>query len=107
MQTQKTGAVGIDISKASFDVVWEGEHREFANDSKGCKRLGKWLKTGKPKGVCMEMTGQWWKNLAKYLYGEGIRVYVINPYRIKKFRDYHLHMNKTDKTDAALIAEFL
>ena len=106
MQTQKTGAVGIDISKASFDVVWEGEHREFANDSKGCKRLGKWLKTGKPKGVCMEMTGQWWKNLAKYLYGEGIRVYVINPYRIKKFRDYHLHMNKTDKTDAALIAEF-
>lgn len=106
MQTEKTGVVGIDISKATFDVVWEGEHRSFTNNLKGYKILVKWLKKGSAQAACMEETGQWAKKLAKYLYGEGIRVYVVNPYRIKRYRDYHLHMNKTDKTDAALIAEF-
>jgi len=43
-------AIGIDISKASFDVVFKQnqkeQHSKFTNDLIGCNALIKWLGNG-------------------------------------------------------------
>jgi transposase len=44
--------------------------------------------------------------VARYLYEAGYRVSVVNPARIKGYADSQLQRNKTDKLDAALIADF-
>jgi transposase len=44
---------------------------------------------------------------AYYLYLCGYRVSVVNPARIKAYAASRLKRNKTDKTDALLIAEIL
>lgn len=111
MKTKKA-VVGIDISKANFDVCIrrkkQEKHAVFENHKQGHQAFIKWLKKeGMKQGdICMEATGSLWQDLAERLYEEGYQVFVVNPYRIKKFREHHLHRNKTDMEDARLIAQF-
>ena len=104
--------LGIDISKASFDVVLKAEgktsHAQFENNPTGFKRLNGWLQKNKANGVhaCMEATGQYGDGLAEYLYQQGQQVSVVNPARIKAYGSSKLRRNKTDKADAELIAEY-
>lgn len=44
--------------------------------------------------------------MADFLLDHGHQVSVVNPARIKHYGASKLHRNKTDKADAALIAEF-
>jgi len=104
--------LGIDVSKDTLDVVlWDGErgnHQVFSNSPVGYARLGHWLisqKTG-PVHACLEATGQYGEGVAEFLFSTGNPVSVVNPLRIKRYGDSKLHRNKTDKADAALIAEF-
>ena len=104
--------LGIDVSKDTLDVVlWDGEHgnhQVFSNSPVGYTRLGHWLisqKTGRVH-ACLEATGQYGEGVAESLYSMGNPVSVVNPLRIKRYGDSKLHRNKTDKADAALIAEF-
>jgi transposase len=102
--------LGIDISKATYDVVLlVGEknlHRQFANNPDGYELLKNWLhKNGGNKvHACIEATGQYGEGLAEYLYRKGHDVSVINPARIKAYASSKLRRNKTDKADAELIA---
>lgn len=50
--------------------------------------------------------GQLGLDLAEVPHGEGIRVGVFNPLRVKAYRQSELACNKTDTLDAALIARF-
>lgn len=111
MKTEKA-VVGIDISKANFDVCIrrkrQEKHAVFENHNQGHRVFIKWLKKeGLNQGdICMEATGSLWQDLAERLYDEGYQVFVVNPFRIKKFREHQLHTNKTDMEDARLIARF-
>ncbi len=104
--------LGIDISKATLDVVLLRETNRisatFQNDEGGFERLVRWMLHHKAGMVhaCLESTGQYGDGVAEYLYQAGIAVSVVNPARIKRYGDSKLHRNKTDKADAALIAEF-
>jgi transposase len=104
--------LGIDISKATFDVVFQiGEkktHRQFANNPEGFKQLDIWLHKNKAIRVhaCMEATGQYGEGLAEDLFQKGHAVSVVNPARIKAYACSKLRRNKTDKADAELIADF-
>jgi transposase len=104
--------VGVDISKATFDVVLrtqtEEKHKVFSNNPKGYAAMVTWLEKQPEKVVriCSEATGSCWEGLAEHLYGLGYMISVINPYQIKKYADHLLNRNKTDKADAKLIAEF-
>jgi transposase len=104
--------LGIDVSKDKLDVVLVSEsrsiHKVFSNNATGHQHLQNWLIA---QGVgqvhaCLEATGQYGEPVAEYLYGSGQQVSVVNPARIKKYGESKLHRNKTDKADAALIAEF-
>jgi len=108
-----TGYVGIDVSKARLDVLLvrddqrEGQH--FTNTPTGYAKLHGWLQRRLPSSqvqVCMEATGTYADGVATYLYEHGYRVSVVNPARIKGYAASQLQRNKTDKLDAALIADF-
>lgn len=104
--------VGIDISKDTLDVVLLKEeanaYASFTNSPVGFGKLARWLISQGAGHVhaCLEATGQYGDGVAEYLYQAGHMVSVVNPARIKRYGDSKLHRNKTDKADAALIAEF-
>ena len=104
--------LGIDISKASFDgyIINEGQgkHKVFSNDPDGFEALKSWLnKLGVEQvHACMEATGRYGEALAEYLVCQDHQVSMVNAYLIKQYREGHLHLNKTDRGDAQLIAEY-
>ena len=104
--------LGIDISKAKFDIhliggeqTWSGQ---FDNTDQGFKQLHKWLKKRKGNQVhaCMEATGSYGEALTYFLHGQGYQVSVINPKIIKHYGQSKMQRNKTDKLDARLIAQY-
>jgi transposase len=107
------GILGIDISKAKFDVALmvAGKVKKshlFENAQDGFEMLSGWLlKQGITSvSACMEATGCYGDALATYLHDQGFVVSVVNPAQIKSFSGAQLSRAKTDKADAKLIAQF-
>src|SRR3990167_1105758 len=105
--------LGIDISKAKFDValLMDGKvkkSRVFDNNFAGFKTLSLWIikQDITHLQACMEATGTYGDELATYLYDQGFEVSVVNPAQIKSFSGAQLNRAKTDKADAKLIAQF-
>lgn len=104
--------LGIDISKATFDVVLLAQgkerHAKFDNELSGFVALSDWLAGQDINQVhaCLEATGRYGDPLALYLYQAGHTVSVVNPVAIKRYAEGQLIRNKTDKADAAIIADF-
>jgi transposase len=105
--------LGIDISKAKFDVALlrpDGKlrHRVFPNSPAGFQQLSAWLAKQKasPIHACMEATGTYSDALASYLHAAGHIVSVVNPAIVKAFAQSQMSRTKTDKADASLIARF-
>jgi len=105
--------LGIDIAKASFDVVLlvdeqSDVHAQFSNDKAGFKKLQTWLvhRQVSELQACMEATGNFSEGLATFLYEQGYTVSLVNPARISGYAKSQMRRNKTDKLDAALIADF-
>jgi transposase len=97
--------VGVDISKQTFDAFNdELGSRQFSNDSAGFKLFKKWM--GPSVRVVMEASGPYYLRLAHDLYSADIPVSVINPLVIRRFCQMNLQRAKTDKKDAASIAQF-
>lgn len=99
---------GIDVAKDSFVVATKLEGKVTTtlhnNDRKG---ISGFLKSLPSQTWCiMEATGVYSLQLAIALYEKGIRVSVVNPLQIKRFAQAKLKRTKTDKVDAALIAEY-
>jgi transposase len=104
---------GIDVSAATLSVAvesgpeWKLSQREFANSAAGHRQLMSWL--GKNRclvRVTLEATGIYSVDVALALEeAEGFAVQVLNP---KKASDFarSLGRSKTDKTDAAALAEY-
>lgn len=108
-----TQALGIDVSKDKLDVALlqaETTYKiaTFANEKDGWRRLAKWLKKHKAKGIpaCLEATGRYGEGVAYDLHERGYQVSVVNPARIKAYGQSRLSRNKTDRQDAKLIAHF-
>ncbi|MGA9770847.1 MAG: transposase, partial [Blastocatellia bacterium] len=105
--------LGIDISKAKFDVALlrdEGKlrHKVFPNSTAGFQQLSAWLSkhSALPIHACMEATGTYSEALAVYLHEAGHLVSVVNPAIIKAFASTEMSRTKTDKADASLIARY-
>ena len=99
---------GIDVAKDSFVVATRRAGKVttslYANDKKGIQGF---LKSLPSQSWCiMEATGVYSVQLAIALYEKGMKVSVVNPLQIKRFAQTKLKRTKTDKVDAALIAEY-
>jgi transposase len=100
--------VGIDVSKLTLDACWFTDGRpsflKVANDAEGFKAL----LTNLPalSHLVMEATGAYYLRLANFLMASAIPMSVVNPISIKRFAQMKLARAKTDKYDAAIIAQF-
>ena len=99
--------IGIDISKASFDVSFQRKDEKFSffkfeNKTTGFKKFSKLIDDG--DHCVMEATGPYYLFLAQYLFDQGFKVSVVNPLQIKHFVRMRMVKAKTDKKDAMMIA---
>ena len=99
--------VGIDVSKATFVVAYSsakaGKTKTFKNTTKGVHELIQTLSVTEHHCV-LEATGNYSALLVYLLSKAGITVSLENPLKIKNFARVMLSVNKTDETDARLIA---
>ena len=102
--------IGIDISKQTFDVSFRKKdklfHIIYDNNLKGFKKFIKSIAHKDLVVVVMEASGPYYVKLAKYLYGIGIKVSVVNPLIIRRFSQMKFYRAKTDKKDARIIMEY-
>jgi len=112
--------IGIDFSKEKFDacaicadgvsVKAEEGHESFKNSKRGFHSLLAWAEKLCDKHhvdellFCGENTGDYCRKAADYIYGKGYDLWLANPLAIK--RNNPMQRQKTDKTDAKMIAEY-
>lgn len=111
--------VGIDISKDDFHVCIKEKDADstvkikgsssFSNNKKGFIELIQWVskreKTSSSIHYVMEATGTYYENLAYFLYEKRCAVFVVLANKIKHFAKSLNIKTKTDKVDAAIIAD--
>jgi transposase len=105
--------LGIDVSKDKLDVVLFNAAQQshsgvFGNNAAGFQQLQRWLSKRLDGNLhaCLEATGHYGEAIAELLHQAGHTVSVVNPARIKAFAASRLSRQKTDQTDAKLIALF-
>lgn len=104
--------LGIDISKAKFDVALavnkKFRTKVFNNTPDGFAALDAWLQKHEVQQVhaCMEATHVYWEELALHLAKAGHHVAVINPALAKAHAQSMGLRTKTDAVDAKMLADF-
>lgn len=112
-------SVGIDMSKEKFDVCYKtidiNQHvtikgsRSFPNTPSGFRQFSDWSMKRNREGVrlvfTMESTGVYYEALAFYLFDRGLHVSVLLPNRSKKYLQSLGIKSKTDRIDAAGLAQ--
>ena len=98
--------IGIDVRKATLDVVVHGEQfRQFSNDKRGFVRLIRWLKTWPIKQVVLEASGGYERAALDVLHAAGLPMVRINPARARRFAQGTGRAAKTDRLDATVLAQ--
>lgn len=105
--------LGIDVDMTYIVVhllLSENKHRThtFKNCKSGFEELSAWLVRMGADVVlaCMEATGRYGENLAKYLHCHGHMVVVANPAFVSRHKQSLNQHNKTDPTDAEAICDY-
>jgi transposase len=107
--------VGIDVAKRKLDVALLDEagkvkSKVLANEPAGFAALMTWLRErgadAASTHVCLESTGVYSEGCATAFADAGWRVSVVNPALPKDFGKSELKRNKTDATDAGLLARY-
>lgn len=104
--------VGMDVSKDTLDVCLIGaadvrHSGRFLNQTDGYIKLLKWVARLAPKAqvhFCVEATGAYSRAIALFLIEKGHHVTIANPLRTKYAALAQGQGNKTDKSDAQVIA---
>lgn len=109
MEKQEQTYIGVDISKAKFDIYFKSAtgqetKAKLDNNAAGFAELLSHLPS--EPWVVMEASGPYYYQLACFLYDQGITVSVVNPLVIKRFSQMQLSRTKTDSADAKSIAEY-
>lgn len=101
-------AAGVDAGKLYLDVGIAPSGRTFrvANAADGIDQLVTRLQRAGVGRVVLEAIGPYARAVVAALSGAGFAVGVINPRRIKGFREAEGKRAKTDRLDAGLIARF-
>jgi transposase len=100
--------MGIDVAKHSLRVaVHPGEENwEVANDEAGISQLVEYLQAAPVSLVAAEATGGWEMPVAVALAAAGVAVVVANPREVRDFARALKRLAKTDRLDAAILAEY-
>ncbi len=101
-------AAGIDAGKFHLDVGIEPSGRRFRvpNAAEGIRKLVARLRREAVERVVIEAIGPYARAVIAALDAAGLTVGVVNPRRIKGYREAEGGRAKTDRLDAGLIARF-
>lgn len=100
--------VGVDVGKSFLDIhIYEkGLHWQDENSVEGIKRILKRLSHYKVERLVMEATGRYEFHLAEAAHTKHIPVCIVKPLAVRRYAGAISQIAKTDKIDAAVIAEF-
>jgi transposase len=100
--------VGIDVAKDQIDVCVQPAniYRTFPNGKTGFDELEKLLAQQRVTLTVMESTGGLEIPLAVALGCAGIPVAIVNPRQVRDFAKASGRLAKTDRLDAAILAQF-
>lgn len=100
--------VGVDVSKATLDVCIapSGQALHVVYDEEGVSQIVACLKETKPTLIVLEATGGLEVRLASELAAARLPVAVINPRQARDFAKATGQLAKTDRVDAAMLADF-
>lgn len=109
MSAKPEVVVGLDIAKHHVDVGAIGAKiasARYPNDAEGQTALALALKALKPKVVLVEASGGYEAEVACALQAAGLPVAIINPRQGREFARSMGQRAKTDRIDAAMLADF-
>lgn len=100
--------VGVDVSKSTLDMaIYEnGLHWQDENSEAGIGRILRRLAHYRVERLVMEATGRHEFALAEAAYRKGLPVVIAKPLSIRRYGGAVEQIAKTDRIDAALIAEY-
>jgi transposase len=100
--------LGVDMAKDTFEVCFgvAGEVVQFRNDNGGLDDLLERLQKVVVSLVVVEATGGYEHALVCALQAAGYEVAVVNPRQARDFAKAMGYLEKTDRIDAAMLAEF-
>ena len=105
--------LGLDVAKKSIQaelrIAGKNVRFGFANNTKGFAQLSRILNQHNAPKIWagLEATGPYSHALALWLHARAHRVSVLNPRRVKQYARSAGNRNKTDRLDAAVVADFL
>ena len=101
--------VGIDVSKARFDVFVYPADKRWSTGSSPTQigALASRLLGLGPVVVGLEASGGYERRLADSLHAAGLKVHILPPARVRNFAKAMGQLAKTDMIDAAVIARYL
>ncbi len=107
--------IGIDIGKRQheaclLDATGQplGRPLRFPNTAAGVRLLEERVRAmGQPATIGLEASGGYWLGLHRRLTAAGLAVQVINPLQTEAYRTTGLRKTKTDRRDAAVIADLV
>jgi transposase len=101
-------SAGIDVGKQYLDVGFfpAAKPLRAVNEPIGIAKIISVLRARGVGRVVLEAIGSYARKIICALVEAGFQVFVVNPRRIKAFRDAEGLIAKTDRLDAALIARF-
>ena len=99
---------GIDVAKDQIDVCLQPAdiYRTFPNEKKGFDELQKLLAHQRITLVVLESTGGLEIPVAASLGCAGIPIAIVNPRQVRDFAKASGRLAKTDRLDAAILAQF-
>lgn len=100
--------VGVDVGKASLDIFIheKGLHWQEDNTEAGIKHVLKRLSYYRVERLVMEATGRYEFELAQAAYEKGLPVCIAKPLSVRRYAGAIEQLAKTDKIDAAVIAQY-
>lgn len=99
---------GVDVSSKSLDtrLGLDGIHRQFMRTSEGIVALAEFCREHRVTLVAMEATGGYEALPYTLLWAHGLEVCIVNARHVRHFAEALGRLEKTDKIDAGVIAEF-
>lgn len=108
MSSTKT-ILGLDVSKDKLDACLlrpAPQHLTVPNTSAGHAQLLAWAGDAGPLHLCLEATSTYGFAIARHAHQAGHAVSLLQPLAVQRYAQATLSRNKTDRLDAALIADF-
>lgn len=101
-------SAGIDVSKSFLDVhlLPNARHQRFENNPQGIEQMVAFIHTIRPARVAIESTGGYERCTLYAALAAGLPVAMVNPRPVRDFAKALGFLAKTDKIDAAVLAEF-